>query len=208
MNGLQQLAVLVSIVVIVIGILAVRRLVFARMALRSISRRKKHSVIVVCGLLIATAMISGSLVAGDTLDYIITRDIMTSTEEVDVVVSALNETGEAAYFNQSLVLAMRENVSAGALPHIDEVSGAIRETLAVKNMRTGLTFARAGLFGVEVGNTVNPLLGPDGAQVALEDFTDGMTVINSRLADEILAQPGDMILGITEIDPPSPSRCP
>ncbi len=202
MSGLQQLAVLVAIVLAVVGILAVRRRVFARMALRSISRRKRFSVIVVCGLLIATAMISGSLVAGDTLDYIIARDVMTQTEEVDIVVSALNETGEVAYFNHSLVSDVAASVAAGTSPHIDKVSGAIREVLAVKNLRTELTFARAGLFGFDVNNTVNPLVDSSGAPASHEDVSSGMTVINSNLAEEILAQPGDSLLAITETGPP------
>src|SRR4030042_1301285 len=152
MNGLQQLAILVAIVLVVVGILAARRRVFARMAVRSISRRKKFSVIVVSGLLIATAMISGSLVAGDTLDYIIAREVMTSTEQVDIVVTAMNETGEETYFNSSIAASVSANVSSGALPHIDKASGAIREVLAVKNLRTGKTLARAGPYGLGAGS--------------------------------------------------------
>jgi len=202
MNGLQQLAILVAVVLVVVGVLAVRRRVFARMAIRSISRRKKYSVIVVCGLLIATAMISGSLVAGDTLDYIIARDVMTSTEEVDVVVYAHNETGEETYFNSSIASSVAANVSSGALSHIDKASGAIREVLAVKNLRTGKTFARAGLFGFDVGNSVNALVNSDGTAVASEDVSNGMVVVNSDLADEVDALAGDSILGITSVGIP------
>jgi len=203
MDGLQQLAILVAFVLIIVGVLAVRRRVFARMALRSISRRKKFSVIVVSGLLIATAMISGSLVAGDTLDYIIAREVMTGTEEVDVVISALNETGEGTYFNNSIAASIAESIDSGALPHIDKASGAIREVLAVKNLRTGETFARGGLFGFDLNTTVNPLVDSTGASVTIDDVTNGMVVINSDLADEVGAQPGDTLLGITQLGPPT-----
>jgi len=202
MNGLQQLAVLVAIVLVVVGVLAVRRRVFARMAIRNISRRKKYSVIVVCGLLIATAMISGSLVAGDTLDYIIVRDVMTQLEDVDIVISAVNETGDSTYFNQSIASQITSGIDGGTLPHIDEASGAIREALAVKNLRTELTFARAGLFGFDVNNIVNPLVDAAGNAATVADVSGGMVVINSRLADEILAEPGDTIMGITQDAPP------
>ena len=197
MNGLQLLAVLVAAVLVVVGILAFRRRVLARMAIRSISRRKKFSVIVVCGLLIATAMISGSLVAGDTLDYIIAKDIMTSTGEVDVMISALNETGQETYFNSSIASSVAADVSSGALPHIDKVSVAVREVLAVKNLRTNKTFARAGLFGFEPSNAVNPLVDSSGVAATVEDVTGGMAVINSKLADEVDAQVEDTIIGIT-----------
>ena len=202
MNGLQQLAILVAIVLVAVGILAIRRRVFARMAIRSISRRKMHSVVVVCGLLIATAMISGALVAGDTLDYIISRDVMTNTGEVDIVVSSQDDLGEEAYFNYTIALSVAQNASDGALVHIDKASGAIREVLAVKNLRTGLTFARAGLYGLEAGSTVNSLVDQEGAAVTAEDISGGMAVINSDLAGEVEAQAGDTILGITEFGPP------
>ncbi|OGS55977.1 MAG: hypothetical protein A3K60_06535 [Euryarchaeota archaeon RBG_19FT_COMBO_56_21] len=198
MNGLQQLAVLVAIVLVVVGILAARRRVFARMAIRSILRRKKYSVIVVCGLLIATAMISGSLVAGDTLDYIIAREVMTNTDEVDIVVSALNETGDEAYFNYTFVSQVAASIGAGTSPHMDKVSGALRGYLAVKNLRTGLTFSQGGIFGFEVGATVNPLLDSDGVPAKIEDVSGGVAVINSRLADEVDAQAGDTLAGITD----------
>lgn len=198
MSGLQQIAVLVAIVLIVVGVMAFRRRILARMAVRSIARRKMHSVVVVCGLLIATAMISGSLVAGDTLDYIITKEIMVSTGDVDIVVSALNETGEETYFNYTVAMSVAENAGDDALPHLDKASAAIRENLAVKNLRTNETFGRAGLFGFEAGKTVNPLLVADGTPVATDDVSGGMAVINSKLADEIDAQVGDLLLGITE----------
>ena len=198
MNGLQLLAVLVAIVLIVVGILAFRRRVFARMAIRSISRRKKYSIIVVCGLLIATAMISGSLVAGDTLDYIIVRQVMTNTDEVDIVVYAFNETGEETYFNHTIVSAVSASVAAGTSLHIDEVSGALRGYLAVKNVRTDLTFSQGGLYGFEPDATVNPLLDSNGVPAKIEDVSGGMAVINSKLADEVDAQAGDMLVGITD----------
>ncbi|MBN1678439.1 MAG: FtsX-like permease family protein [Candidatus Thermoplasmatota archaeon] len=202
MNGLQLIAVLVAIVMVVVGVLALRRRVFARMATRNISRRKAHSIVIVCGLLIATAMISGSLVAGDTLDYIITREVMKASGEVDIVVAALNESGEEAYFNHSLALSVAANAGGSGLRHIDKASGAIREVLAVKNLRTEKTFARAGLFGFEVGGTVNPLVDAEGAAVAIEDVSGGMAVVNADLADEVDAQAGDTIVGITEMGPP------
>lgn len=196
------MAFIVAIVLVGVVILAVRRRVFARMAIRSISRRKMHSVVVVCGLLIATAMISGALVAGDTLDYIISREVMRNTGDVDIIVSALNETGEEAYFDYSIALSVAENASDGTFSHIDEASGAVREVLAVKNYRTGLTFARAGLYGLDAGSTVNALVDLQGAPVTDADISGGQVVINSNLAEEIDAQPGDPILGVTEFGPP------
>src|SRR3989442_12942332 len=48
------------------------RLTF-RMALRNFTRRKTNMALVISGLMIGTAMISGSLVTGDTLSELFTR---------------------------------------------------------------------------------------------------------------------------------------
>src|SRR2546427_9235339 len=50
------------------------RPLLARLAARNIGRRKSRVLIVVAGLLVGTAIISSSLVVGDTLSYIFLED--------------------------------------------------------------------------------------------------------------------------------------
>lgn len=197
MNTLEQLAVLVAVFLVAVGALAYRRRMFAKMSARNIARRKRYSVIVILGLLIATAMISSSLVVGDTLDYIITKDVMESTGHVDIVIIATDETGEVEFFNASVLYALQANMTAGRLPHVDGAAGAIREVMAVQNLRTGKAFARAGLFGFDPENTVNDLLKEDGDRVSAADVTGGRFAINPDLAGEVDAVPGDTLMVVT-----------
>lgn len=202
MNTLEQLVLLVTVFLAVVGALAYRRRMFAKMSARNIARRKRYSVIVVLGLLIATAMISSSLVVGDTLDYIITKDVMESTGDVDIVITATDETGEAEFFSASVFEALQAGMTAGQLPHIDAAAPGIREVMAVQNLRTGKAFARAGLFGFDHEITVNDLLKENGEKVSSSEVTDGRIAINPDLAGEVDAVPGDALMVVTSTGGP------
>src|SRR5207244_13465252 len=77
---------------IVIGVVLVAAVLFrspllARLAARNIGRRKSRVLIVVAGLLVGTAIISSSLVVGDTLSYIFLEDVYARLDAIDEVVS-------------------------------------------------------------------------------------------------------------------------
>ncbi|MCJ7489501.1 MAG: FtsX-like permease family protein [Thermoplasmata archaeon] len=204
MDVLQQLAVLVMAIILVVGAMAFRRPVFARMAIRNISRRKRFVVIVISGLMIATAMISGSLVVGDTLDYIIKQETFDNTGEVDIVVYATDEADDMRYFNQSVATDLMSAVDAGALPHVDKLAPAIREWLPVINPRLNSSSPRVTIFGFDPSNTVNNLLDESGDPVTADLVTNGNAVINSKLAEDLEAVVGDTVIVINATGVPMP----
>src|SRR3990172_2275326 len=55
-------------------------------AARNVGRRKIRVVIVLAGLLVGTAIISSSLVVGDTLSYIFVQDVYARLAAIDEVV--------------------------------------------------------------------------------------------------------------------------
>ena len=59
----------VIILIAIIAVLAVTNRIIFKMAVRNFTRRKLQSLIVVCGLMIGTAIISSSLVVQDTMVY-------------------------------------------------------------------------------------------------------------------------------------------
>ena len=204
MDFLQQLAVLVMAIILVVGAMAFRRPVFARMAIRNISRRKRFVVIVISGLMIATAMISGSLVVGDTLDYIIKQETFDNTGEVDIVVYATDGAGDMTYFNQSVATDLMSAVDAGALPHVDRLAPAVREWLPVINPRLNSSSPRVTIFGFDPSNTVNNLLDESGDPVTADLVTNGNAVINSKLAEDLEAVVGDTVIVINATGVPMP----
>jgi hypothetical protein len=138
MDSMLQLALLVFIVIIAVGLLALRRKMLFRMAVRNIARRKTYTAIVTAGLMIATAMIAASLTVGDTLDYVIKKDTFDSTGNVDIVASVPDTNGFYTYFNQSIGDGLVASVNAGEQPSIDAVLPAIAEHVTMLNLRTSL----------------------------------------------------------------------
>src|SRR5207249_4650097 len=69
-------------VVLVTAVIGFRPLL-ARLAARNIGRRKSRVLIVVAGLLVGTAIISSSLVVGDTLSYIFLEDVYARLDAID-----------------------------------------------------------------------------------------------------------------------------
>ncbi len=202
MSTLVQLTFLVALVLVVIGLLAARRRVFARMAARNIVRRKRYSAIVVLGLLIATAMISASLVVGDTMDYLIRGDVYEDTGEVDIVVSHKDDAGLYQYFNESVAYGLAEALDSGDLRYIDGIAPAIREVVTAIQPEAETSVPSAYIFAYDPDNMVNELVGLDGTPVSQDQITGGMTVVNEDLAESLELEVGDSVLLYPKNAPP------
>lgn len=201
-NGLVQLLIMVLIVLGAMAILAVRRPVFAKMSLRNIVRRKRYSAIVVAGLMIATAMISGSLVVGDTLDHLIKQAVYEADGEVDIVISVEDAMGDTVFFNRTVADGLVTAMGAGDMPDVDGVGPAIRERVSAVNPRLNSSSPTASLFAYDPAESVNDLLYESGQAVAAEDISGGRAVINQMLADELDAVAGDTLVVITDLGLP------
>lgn len=194
MSALFQLTLLVLLVLGVIGLMALRRGMLARMALRNIVRRKKFTAIIVIGLLIATAMISAALVVGDTMDYIIRSDVYESTGEVDIVVTVEDDEGINQFFDQALAYDLAAMLEAGELTHIDKVAPAIREVASAVNPVIGAATPYAIVYAFDPDLLVNDLVDLAGDPIVRDQVTDGRTVVNEDLAGQLEVGIGDSIL--------------
>jgi putative ABC transport system permease protein len=194
LSPLVQLAVLAAMILVAVGLLAVRRPVFARMALRNISRRKRFSAIVVVGLLIATAMISAALVMGDTIDHLIKGDVFEGTGDVDVVVSMEDDSGTYQFFNQSIAYDLIDILETGNLDNVDEVAPAIREVAAAIHPVTGASVPSATIFAYDHDHAVNDLRDVHGNEISANLITGGSTVVNENLADSLEVDVGDTVI--------------
>lgn len=194
MDVLYQLAFTVVIVLAVVGLLAARRVVFARMAARNIVRRKKFSTIVVVGLLIATAMIAAALVVGDTMDYIIKNDVYRSTGDVDIVVVMEDEDGLYMLFNESVAYGLIDSLETGSLEYIDGVAPTIREVTTAISLEEGTSVPAAYIYAYDPDNVVNGLVDSNGHAITPDMITGGLTVVNEGLAEDLEVGPGDLVL--------------
>ena len=198
MNGLGQLLILVFIAFAVVGLLMVRRKTLAKMSMRNIVRKRRYTILVVAGLLISTAMISGSLVVADTLDYIIKKGTYDSTGNIDEVVSILDDAGRSTYFNQSIAYDLISLVDSGGMRYVDGAAPAIREGVTVINSASGASAPTGMLFGFDPDHHLDPLLKANGSQISEFEISGSMAVINKRMADKVEAGVGDTMLVIPQ----------
>ena len=193
MNALTQLMYIVAVIVVVLVLLAVRRRVLARVALRNIVRRRRHSAIVVAGLMIATAMISAALVVGDTLDYIIRDDVFQSTGDVDIVLTQEDDSGINQFFDMDIAYGLVDRLQAGDLHYIDEVAPSIREVATVLDPVGGGSVPTAYIYAFDREHIVNDLVLVDGGEASQDMLTGGKAVINEDLAGSLELEAGEVL---------------
>src|SRR2546425_845239 len=109
----------VVLVAVVIGF----RPLLARLAARNIGRRKSRVLIVVAGLLVGTAIISSSLVVGDTLSYIFLEDVYARLDAIDELVSN-SFNGQPFSFAETNFTEIGGDLAANATP-VDGMAPAL-----------------------------------------------------------------------------------
>jgi putative ABC transport system permease protein len=87
-NLTPTLVALLGIALAVAGFIAVRRPFLRRLALRQIARRRGEAVLVVVGSVLGTAIIVGSLIVGDTLNFSVRQTAYNNLGPIDEIVSS------------------------------------------------------------------------------------------------------------------------
>jgi len=185
-------AVLVLLAAIVGG-LALAKPMLARMAARNLVRRKARVVIAVLGLLVGTAIISSSLVVGDTLNHIFVQNVYDRLDLVDETVSNPVDRNLLS-FNESVVPALRSGLANRSSP-IDGLAPALVKQMPVRNPNgskgsqdvtvMGLDDAREAGFG--------DLVRRDGSPVRLSNLPPSSVVVNERAAGTLNASRDDIL---------------
>src|SRR2546426_264215 len=181
-------AVVVGIVLV--SILIAARPLLARLAARNIRRRTTRVVIVLLGLLVGTAVISSSLVVGDTLSYIFLEDVYVRLGAVDEIVS--NEFGGQLFsFAETNLTLIRADLALANSP-IDGAAPTLLKVMPVRNVAgnkgnqqitvIGLNASYEGAFG--------PLTRRDGRSVDTDSLRPGEVFANARAAADLNATPG------------------
>src|SRR5437879_12092434 len=162
---------------IVIGIVLVAAVVgfrplLARLAARNIGRRKSRVLIVVAGLLVGTAIISSSLVVGDTLSYIFLEDVYARLDAIDEVVSN-SFNGQLFSFAETNFTEIAADLAANATP-IDGLAPALLKVMPVRNV---------------AGDKGNKPLAVRGLDAAHERVVGPLTLPDCRTVDTHRVQP-------------------
>src|SRR5881409_3900418 len=152
-------------VVLVAAVIGFRPLL-ARLAARNIGRRKSRVLIVVAGLLVGTAIISSSLVVGDTLSYIFLEDVYARLDAIDEVVSNTFN-GQLFSFPESNFTQIATDLGASNTP-IDGIAPALLKVMPVRNV---------------AGNKGNQQITVMGLNTTFEGGFGSLTILDGRTVD-------------------------
>jgi len=140
------LALLVAIVVVIVIVMLDARShrVLFTMALRNLARRKGTTALVIGGLMVGTAIISTSLVVGDTMDNMIVKQTTFSLGEVDFGVAARFD--GYVYFNDTYLDPLADELAA--IPNVEASNTLLRDNAAILNNINQLSNPTISLMGL------------------------------------------------------------
>src|SRR3989440_20645 len=176
----------VVLVAVVIGF----RPLLARLAARNIGRRKSRVLIVVAGLLVGTAIISSSLVVGDTLSYIFLEDVYARLDAIDELVSN-SFNGQLFSFAETNFTEIAGDLAANATP-IDGIAPALLKVMPVRNVVGNKGNQQITVMGLNASHEggFGPLTLLDGRTVDTDRLLPAELYANERAAADLNATAG------------------
>jgi len=189
-----------------IGFQGYRMKILFKMGLRNAARRKVNTLIVVLGLMIGTTIISGSLVVGDTLDNMFTKDIYDSYDETDEIVFTFDETGGFAFFNYSEYENLEDHIESGKsagdpesakFRKIEGMSPEINFRVSAFDMDSRLSEPSVTMIGFDYSESeeFGKLYPLHGSPVTGNELGPNEVYVNEQMADEMDIEDGhDLII--------------
>src|SRR3989449_910925 len=176
-------------VVLVAAVVGFRPLL-ARLAARNIGRRKSRVLIVVAGLLVGTAIISSSLVVGDTLSYIFLEDVYARLDAIDELVSN-SFNGQLFSFAETNFTEIGGDLAANATP-IDGIAPALLKVMPVRNVVGNKGNQQITVMGLNASHEggFGPLTLLDGRTVDTDRLLPAELYTNERAAADLNATAG------------------
>ena len=175
--------------VVILVLLGLRPLL-ARLAARNIGRRKSRVAIVIVGLLVGTAIISSSLVVGDTLQYIFLQDVNHRLDAVDEIVT--NQTAGTSFsFPEEWYAQLAANLTSTGTP-VDGVAPMLLKTMPVRNVagnKGNQAITAMGLDATHEGG-FGGLTTVSGQAVDVGDLAGPGVYLNEQAASDLNATPG------------------
>ena len=186
------IAVLVILGLIVAGFASLRPML-ARIAVRNLVRRKGRVAIAVLGLLVGTAIISSSLVVGDTLNHIFVQSVYDRFDLVDETVSN-GVSGNLLSFNETVVPILREGLVNRSAP-FDGLGPALVKDMPVRNPNGSKGNQGTTVMGLDEAQEsgLGDLVGLDGRRVRISDLPASSVYVNERAAQQLNATRDDVL---------------
>ena len=181
----------VGLVVLAIVALGLRRRILLRVAVRNIGRRKAQVVLAVAGLLVATSILSGSFVIGDSLNFAIRAEVFRGLDMIDETVALGTTQGSNPFFNESTYddLAARRS----AMPHVDGLAPRIVVRVSVLHEAVELFEGQALLIGFDPSVDPGFFVRGDGSASDGSELNFSQAFVSEELGRAIETAAGDFV---------------
>ena len=165
---------------------AVRQRTLFTMAIRNISRRRAEAILVVCGALLGTAIITSSLVVGDVIEASFADTARTEYGPIDITVTASRQTD------------IREVVGQAESADIESIDGLLATTASTGTLEVpGQDAAVPQVRVVEFDLSAARSFGSDPQITGLtgtDELASGEVLINERIAGELEVAAGESLV--------------
>lgn len=184
-----------AIVLLTVGLisaaLAYRNRLSFRIAVRNIRRARIRSVLVVLGLLVGTAIISGSLTVGDTVGSVNVHYTYLSWGYTDEAIYSLSPTGTYQYFPTPVASQVVNSTASNS--RIAGVTPMIVDTVQVFDRTTGIPATNLNLVGSDASQSraLGNFTTTSGA--SLSGPMPGKLLLDQFAAKELGASAGDTV---------------
>ena len=185
---------LAGLVVLAVLALALARPLLLKLALRNVARRPLQSLLIACGLMLATVLLTASLVLGDSTAYSFKLLSIAGVGNLDEAVTRqAASTTNPLYLNADEAAQLERTILA--VPQVEATGKAIVATGAVYDLTSGQAHAHNVVLGV--GTDFDALWGSlhdmDGGSLRFADLQVGHVFVGRRLAAAVGARPGDAL---------------
>ena len=168
------------------AIVSPRRLLAFRLAWQHLVRKKRQAALLMAGLLIGSAIISSSLIVGDSLDQTVRKEVDAAWGDTDVLVSGFDQTsGQVVEIPQSVV----DDLRTAGIDEFDDVqAGRVVSTSVVTAKGTAnpsvAWFALEHRDDVKIGSNENGLTWNELEEISRFSSTPQI-VVNRIFSDEL-----------------------
>jgi len=185
-----QLLIFALMVLGIIGIVAAQKPILLRMGIRNATRRPAQTSLVIGGLMIGTAILSGAFVTGDTMQFAIVKSSYSGADLIDEMVEI---PGNPAY-NYSVY----ENISKD--PEVNRLTDGISPMILLSGV-TIFDNTSSQLEPSTYIHCIDPAIDKrfgnfktkGGSDIDGSDLLGNEVIMNQRLASALGAKTGDVL---------------
>ena len=176
-----------------------RNPILVKMALRQVFRRPARGILVVVGLMLATAIIMSAFTTGDSMTYSVKSSVIQSLRSMDELIRVDEDSelwaSQAVADNFSDEIFTEIAATLDPDPDVDGLLPVVAETVAVVNLESQQFEANALITGLDPvrASTFDEVLDTDGTPVDISSLGDDELYLDSEGADELGAEAGDVL---------------